>query len=98
MSNAPQLPPRRRPPAFRPSFTLSALYMAGFFFLFAMLFVMPELLRVLREVPPGPEQQAIAQEAAAAAARPRLIYAVLAALATVGLGAWLQILPGLRPR
>lgn len=91
-------PPRRRAPAFRPSFTLAALYVVGFFALFAMLFILPELLRVLAEVPPGPEQQRIAQEVARKAAAPRLPYAVAAALLTVGLGTYLEILPGLKPR
>lgn len=89
---------RRRPPAFRPSFTLALLYLAGFFVAFAFLLIMPELVAVLRDVPPGPEQEAIAREVAQRVAQPRLVPALLLALGAVGLGSWLQILPGLKPR
>jgi len=92
------LPPRRRPPPFRPSFTLALVYVAGFFVLYAVLLILPELLRVLADVPPGPEQQKIAEEVAREAARPRLAWAVAAALVSVGLGSYLRILPGLKQR
>lgn len=93
------LPQRRsRPAPFRPSFTLALAYVAGFFALYALLMILPELLRVLAEVPPGPEQQELAAEAAREAARPRLAYALAAALASVGLGSYLRILPGLKSR
>jgi hypothetical protein len=87
---------RRRAPAFRPSFTLALLYLLAFFLLYAFLLILPELLTVLRDVPAGPEQQQIAQETAHRVARPRLAWAVALALGSVGLGAWLQVLPGLR--
>lgn len=87
---------RRRAPAFRPSFTLAILYLLAFFAVYAVLLVLPALLAVLRDVPAGPEQQQIAREAARAAFRPNALWALLLALATLGLGAWLQVLPGLR--
>jgi hypothetical protein len=94
----PSLPPRRQRPAFRPSFTLALLYLAGFFTLFALLLIAPELSKVLEEVPPGPEQQRIAEQVAREAARPRIFYALVLALAAVGLGSYLRVLPGLKGR
>ena len=88
--------PRRRAPAFKPSFSLLILYVVGFFVLYALLLILPELLRVLAEVPPGPEQQEIAEQVARDAARPRVAYALGLALLSVGLGAYLKILPGLK--
>ena len=82
----------------RPRFTLALLYVAGFFMLFTLLSVVPELLPVLREVPPGPEQQQLAESVAREAARPRLLQGLLLALAAVGLGSYLRLLPGLRER
>lgn len=90
--------PRRRPPAFRPSFTLAALYLLAFFAIFSMLFVLPELLTVLRDSAPGPEQQRLAQEIVHRVAGPRLPWAMALALGALGLGAYLQVLPGLRRR
>jgi hypothetical protein len=98
-------PSENRPPyyrkvgtTFQPRFTLSILYLFGFFFLYCVLLVAPSLLEVLRTVPPGPEQQEAAQQAAHEAVRPRLwIAAVLSALTTV-LGAHYRILPGLQSR
>ncbi len=89
---------RRRAPAFRPSFTLALLYLAVFFVVYALLLILPELLTVLRDVPPGPEQQQIAQETARRSFGPKAGYALGLALATIWAGARLQVLPGLRPR
>ena len=87
---------RRRAPAFRPSFTLALLYLGAFFVLFAFLLILPDLLAVLRDIPPGPEQEQMAREVARQAAKPRLLWAVGLALGAVGLGAYLQVLPGLK--
>ena len=87
---------RRRAPTFRPSFTLALVYLLAFTLLYAFLLIMPELLGVLRDVPPGPEQEEIAREVAQRAFAPRAAYALLLALASVGLGAWLQLLPGMK--
>lgn len=89
---------RRRAPAFRPSFTLALVYLVGFFLVFAFLLILPELLAVLRDVAPGPEQQRIAADVAQRAAAPRLIWALGFALASVALGSYLQVLPGLKSR
>lgn len=70
--------------------------MAAFFLLFAFLLILPELLTVLRDVPTGPEQEQMAQEVAQQAAGPRLLWAIGLALGAVGLGAYLEILPGLK--
>ncbi len=98
MSHPPDhpLPARRQPPAFRPSFTLALVYLVAFFVVFAFLLIMPELLAVLRDVPPGPEQERIAQQVAQKAFAPRAIYALALALAAVGLGSYLKLLPGLK--
>jgi hypothetical protein len=87
---------RRRAPAFRPSFTLSIFYLIAFFFLYAFLLTMPELLSLLRDMEPGPEQQEAAERVVREAFGPRIIYAVLLAVGSVGLGSYLQILPGLK--
>jgi len=50
-------PLRSRPPTFRPRFTLSLLYLFGFFLLYCLLFVAPELYEVMQNVPTGPEQE-----------------------------------------
>lgn len=87
---------RRRAPVFRPSFTLAVVYLVGFFFLFAFLLVLPDLLAGLQNVAPGPAQEELAEEIARRAAAPRLPLALLLALGAVGLGAYLQVLPGLK--
>ena len=90
-------PHRSRPPAFRPRGMIAVLYLLFFFFAFGLLLVAPELLEKLRDVPPGPEQQALTQEAvhqAMGGLRVQLAGA-LALLATV-LGSYYQVLPGMR--
>ena len=89
---------RRRAPEFRPSFTLALLYGVAFFFLYAFLLVMPELLSILQQVEPGPDQQEAATRAVQEAFRPRFPWAVGLALATLALGARLEVLPGLTRR
>jgi hypothetical protein len=98
--------PRNGPPsyrrkagaAFQPRFTLSLLYLLGFFFLYCLLLVSPSLIDVLRNVPPGPAQQQIAEQVVREAVRPRLWVAVVLAGATTVLGSHYQLLPGLRER
>jgi hypothetical protein len=90
------LPPRSRPPAFRPRGLIAILYLLFFFFAFGLLLVAPELLEILREVPPGPEQQEVAEEAVHTVFRPRLPVAAALALLTTALGSYYQVLPGLR--
>src|SRR3970282_1242148 len=91
-------PPRlpRRASSFQPRFTLSLVYLAGFFLLYALLFVAPELWRVLASMPPGPEQQEVAQRVAREAVRTRLGVVLAAAVATTGLAIYLRVLPGMR--
>lgn len=89
---------RRRPPAFRPSFTLALVYLFAFFLVYAFLLIMPELMTVLRDVPPGPEQERLAREAAREAFAPRFLYALGLALASLGLGSYLGVLPGMKRR
>jgi hypothetical protein len=89
------LPPRGGA-AFRPRFTLTILYFLAFLLLFCAALAAPALLDVLRNLPPGPDQQAAAREAARRAVSPRLPLAALAALVTTAVGAIARILPGLR--
>lgn len=92
------LPHQPSRPTFQPSFLLLLLYLIGFFFIAALLLILPELLEVLAEVPPGPEQQEIAQEVARKAARPRILPALAIAFVLTAVGAYLEILPGFRKR
>jgi len=94
-------PPRSRPPTFQPRFTLSLLYLFGFFLLYCLLFVAPELYEALQNVPTSPEQEEAAQEAlrqtVREAIRPRLLFALGAALVTAVVAARAGWLPGMRP-
>ncbi len=95
----PQNPlPRNRRPVFRPLAILTLLYFAGFFFFFSLLLILPELLDVLADLPPGPGQQEAAERIAREAARPKLPIALLLATVTTALGGYLRILPGIQPR
>jgi len=90
------LAPRRGGATFRPRFTLTLLYFFAFLLLFAFALAVPALLEVLRSTPPGPEQQAIAREAARRAVGPRLPIAAFAALVVTGIGICTRALPGFR--
>jgi hypothetical protein len=99
----PEAPPRRPPrPVFRPRFTLSLLYLAFFFFLFGMIFALPDLLQGARELGPGPEEltpEEIAQArntAREALRGGRLFLALALAVVATGLGSYARLLPGLR--
>ena len=94
------MPDRRA--TLRPRFTLLLVYVAGLFLFYAMLFALPDLLAGLRELPPGtgplpPEELERARQIAQhALAGGRVLIALLAALATTGLGIWRKALPGVR--
>ncbi len=92
--------PRSPSPTFQPRFTLSLLYLLGFFLLYCLLLVAPELSSVA--APASPEQEEAmkkaAEEVARRAVRPRLPLAGIAAILTVIVGARTGVLPGLRPR
>ncbi|MDJ0846769.1 MAG: hypothetical protein QNK04_00165 [Myxococcota bacterium] len=92
--------PRSPSPAFQPRFTLSLLYLFGFFLLYALLLAAPELSSVAP--PADPSQDEAAKQALAEvvrhAVRPRLPIAFLGAIVTVLAGAHFGFLPGLRPR
>ncbi len=91
-----------RPPPFRPSFTLLLLYVAGFFLCYAMLFALPDLIAGYRELPPStapltPEELERAKQISQhALGGGKVLLALLAALATAGLGIWRKLLPGVR--
>jgi hypothetical protein len=90
-------PPRlqRRPrPEMRPRFTLLMLYLFVFFFAFCLILVGPALWEVLQSMPPGPEQEAAAKEAARRAASGKLLIAFGLAVAATGIGAYRGWLPG----
>jgi len=87
---------RRSSPTFQPRFTLSLAYLAFFFVFFCLVLILPELLELVESMPPGPELQQAAKEAAREAVRPRLPLALLLAVAATGLGSYFRVLPGLR--
>jgi hypothetical protein len=93
------LPPRSRPAyaaaAFRPTITLTLAYLAAFFLVFALALVLPALWPLIGSAPPGPELQALAQDTARTALRPRLGLAFGLAILATALGAWLRVLPGM---
>lgn len=90
-----------RPQPFRPFFMLTLLYVAGFFLLYALLFVAADLAPLLgaegRALPPE-ELQARAQQVSQQAMGGKVPIALVASLATVGLGVWRRLLPGMRQR
>ena len=95
------LPPQSREsrqpgPQYRPVALLGMLYFGVFFLAWCMRLVMPELMEVLETIPPGPDQEAAASEAAREAVRPRLLVAFALALGTTALGAHFKWLPGFR--
>lgn len=101
---SPEYPTRRRRPPYRASFTLTLLYLFGFFVLFALLFALPDLLRAVAQLPPGPEElseeelelaKRIAQRALVGG---RLYLAVGCSVVTIGLSTYLNVLPGLKRR
>ena len=83
---------------FQPRFTLSLFYLVGFFFLFAMVIVVPDLLDAYRQLPPGTEEEqlAVAREVASEAIQPRLWLAIAASVFATALGLYFNVLPGLR--
>jgi hypothetical protein len=75
--------------------SITLLYLALFFFVFALALVLPALLPLLQSAAPGPELQELARETARTALRPRIGIAFgLAVLATT-VGVWLRVLPGI---
>jgi len=89
-------PRRRRTGPFRPVFSLTLAYFAGFFLFYCLLIAAPALVQVAREGEPSPEMEARAQTAAHDAIQGRLPLALLAALLTTGLCVYARVLPGLR--
>ena len=87
-------PPRRRGPAFRPRFTISIFYLAGFALFFMMAMILPDLLDVLSSGGDEATLQRRAAEVARAKARPHV--AILLSLLATGLGGYYEVLPGLR--
>ena len=75
--------------------TVALLYLMAIFSAICFLFATPALIEVARSVPPGPEQEEAAREAAAAAVRPRLPIALALAVLTTGLGLYFRRLPGI---
>jgi len=104
MEPSPRPPPRGPRPApvsFRPQFTLVALYFFVCFLFFSLLLALPALLEGFRSLPPGAgalsdEERELATEITRDALRGRLPYALLATVATLGLGLWTRALPGFR--
>jgi hypothetical protein len=91
-----------RSAAFRPRFTLTLVYLFGFFLLYAMAFALPDLIAGAQELGPGPgeltpEEEERAREVARnALSGGRLLIAVGASVLTVGFALWRRVLPGVR--
>jgi hypothetical protein len=106
MQGSPRPPPRLPRPSsvtFRPRFTLALLYFFAFFVFFSLLLALPALLEGLRALPAGsgPLTEAERELASALtrdALRGKLLYALLAALAALAIGALTRSLPGIRNR
>ncbi len=96
MSATPPHPTRSPRPAFQPRFTIGLFYLVAFFMLYGLVLAAPALIEVANTVPPGPEQQAIAKQAAKEAVQSRLWMAGVAAVVTVALGIRAGVLPGTR--
>ena len=98
------LPRRRNDIVFRPRFTLMLFYLVGFFFLYGLLFALPELLAAASELPAGPEELTPEEQAQAEAIARQALgggkiqLALMASIVTVGLAAWKSALPGLGER
>lgn len=97
------MPSRRsRRPVFRPRFTLTLLYLAFFFVLFAMILALPDLLEGARNLGPGPKELTPEELARArdmtrdALQGGRLLVALALAVIATGLGSYARVLPGLR--
>jgi hypothetical protein len=86
--------PGARRPAFRPRFTIGIFYLVIFFFAFSFIQLLPDLIGIMTEMPPGPAQQHAAERVAREGSSP-LISAVLSLIAT-SLGSYFEVLPGMR--
>jgi hypothetical protein len=84
----------RRPPPFRPRFTLGLVYLAVFFVLFQFLQVLPDLLDLLGSMEPGPDQQIAAERVMREGSSPLL--SLVLSLAATSLGSYYQVLPGMK--
>ena len=84
----------RPPPGkYRPRFIIGIIYLVGFFFLFAFLQILPDLVGLL-DLPPGPEQERAARELAREQSDP--LTSLLLSVLVTSLGGYYQILPGMR--
>jgi hypothetical protein len=73
------------------------LYFAVLFFVYCLALVSPALFAIASQPVSGPEQEALAREAAhRGLGGGRIWIAVLAAAVTLGLGIWARVLPGFR--
>ena len=75
------------------------LYLGGFFLLYALLLVAPDLAPLLGAEGRGLAPEALqerARQLAQQAMQGKVLIALVAAVATVGLGAWRKALPGMR--
>jgi hypothetical protein len=95
---------RRRPEKvkFQPRFTVMVLWLFLFTLVYGTLLAAPALWEAYQTLPAGSgplteQERALAEETARQVlSGERLRWALLAAVVTVGLGAWSQRLPGLR--
>ena len=91
VSSSPPPYPRRRPPsaAFSPRFTLLLLYFFALVVLYGLLFALPALVDAYREL-------LRARETARTALAGKVPWTIVAAVATLAVGLWRDVLPGLK--
>jgi len=97
MAAAPRRPPRA---SFQPRFTLMLVYFVALLFLYSFALASPvvvEWFRIGSAPGAGPAEQAQFAQAMREALSGRIWIAALAAVATMLLGIWGKLLPGLRP-
>ncbi len=90
----PELPIRRRPPSFTPRFTISIFYLAIFFVLASFAQVLPDLIDLLGQPLTPEEQEARASAIMREGLSPYVSLGI--SLLVTSLGAYLQVLPGMR--
>ncbi len=69
-------------------------YLVVFFFLFSLLQILPDLIGLLADMPPGPAQERAAEALARDGVSP--LASLLLSVTATSLGSYLQVLPGMR--
>ena len=81
---------------FQPRFTLVIVYFFVFVLVWGLLLAAPEMLEAWRELAPEADPAQAGRAAVRNALRGRMLTAALAAVISMALLIWLDVLPGLR--